>query len=52
VIMLLGTPNLYMISLMNSTALVAVIEATCFSSIYFMNLSTAMKMCVNPPLAF
>jgi hypothetical protein len=51
VIILLGTPNLYMISLMNSTALAAVIEATGFTSIHFVDLSTATKMCVNQPLA-
>jgi hypothetical protein len=50
--MLLGTPNLYMISLMNSIALAAMIEAASFTLIYFVNLSTAMKICVNPPLAF
>jgi hypothetical protein len=38
--------------LMNSTALVTVIEAASFTSIYFVNLSTVMKMYVNPPLAF
>jgi hypothetical protein len=43
---------MYMISLMNSTVLAAVIEATCFTLIYFVNLSTATKMCVNPPLIF
>jgi hypothetical protein len=41
-----------MIYLMNSTGLAAVIEATYFTSIHFVNLSTAIKMCVNPPLAF
>jgi hypothetical protein len=50
--MLLGTPNLYMISLMNSTALAAMIETAGFALIHFVNLSTATKMCVNPPLAF
>jgi hypothetical protein len=50
--MLLGTPNMYMISLMNSTVLAAVIEAAGFTSIHFVNLSTVMKMCVNPPLTF
>jgi hypothetical protein len=29
-----------------------VIEAAGFTSIYFVNLSTAMKMCINPPLTF
>jgi hypothetical protein len=52
VIMLLGTPNLYMISLMNSTTLAAIMEATGFTSIHFVNLSTVTKMCVNPHLAF
>jgi hypothetical protein len=37
---------------MDSTTLVAVIEAAGFTSIHFMNLSTAMKMCVNQPLYF
>jgi hypothetical protein len=41
-----------MISLMNYTALATIMEAAGFSSIHFVNLSTAMKMCVNPPLAF
>jgi hypothetical protein len=50
--MLLGTPNLYMIFLMNSTALAAIMEAAGFTLIHFVNLSTAIKMCVNPPLAF
>jgi hypothetical protein len=45
-------PNLYMVSLMNSTALAAVIEAAIFISIHFVNLSTATKICVNPTLAF
>jgi hypothetical protein len=49
VVMLLGTPNLYMISLINSTAMSDVMEAVGFTSIYFVNLSTTMKMCVNPP---
>jgi hypothetical protein len=43
---------MYMISLMNSTALAAVIEVTGFTSIHFVNVSTEMKMCVNPHLAF
>jgi hypothetical protein len=50
--MLLGTPNLYMISLMNYTALAVVMEATGFTSIHFVNLSTAMKIYVNSPLDF
>jgi hypothetical protein len=41
-----------MVSLMNSTALATVIEVASFTSIHFVNLSTAMKICVNPPLAF
>ncbi len=45
----IGFANMYMISLMNSTALAAVIEVACFTSIHFVNLSTATKMCVNPP---
>jgi hypothetical protein len=52
VIILLGTPNQYMISLMNYTALAAVFEAPGFTSIHFVNLCTATKMCVNPPLVF
>jgi hypothetical protein len=52
VIMLLGSPNLYMISLMNSTSFAAVIEATCFTLIHFVNLSTATNICVNPPMSF
>jgi hypothetical protein len=43
---------MYMISLMNSIALAAVIEAARFTSIHFVNLSTATKVCVNQPLAF
>jgi hypothetical protein len=50
--MLLGMPNRYVICLMNSTALAAVMEAAGFASIYLVNLSTATKMCVNPPLDF
>jgi hypothetical protein len=49
---LLGMPNFYMISLMNSTTLATVIEAAGFTSIHFMNLSTAMKICVDPTLPF
>jgi hypothetical protein len=41
-----------MISLMNSTTLATVIEAAGFTSIHFVNLSTATKMCVSPPLTF
>jgi hypothetical protein len=50
--MLLGMPNWYMISLMNSTTLADVMEVAGFTSIHFVNLSTATKMCANPPLAF
>jgi hypothetical protein len=50
--MLVGMPNMYMISLMNSTAFAAVIEVADFTLIHFVNLSTAMKMSVNPPLDF
>jgi hypothetical protein len=49
---LLGTPNLYMISLMNSTALATMIEVAEFTSIHYVNLSTVAMICVNPPLAF
>jgi hypothetical protein len=41
-----------MICLMNSLALTAVIEVDDFTSIHFVNLSTVMKMCVNPLFAF
>jgi hypothetical protein len=41
-----------MIYLMNSTTLAVVIEAAGFTTIHFVNLSTATKMCMNPPLAF
>jgi hypothetical protein len=37
---------------MNFTTLAALIEAVSFTSIHFVNLSTATKICVNPPLAF
>jgi hypothetical protein len=37
---------------MNSMTLAAVMDAVGFASIHLMNLSTATKMCVNPPLAF
>jgi hypothetical protein len=37
---------------MNSIALAAMMEAAGFTSIHFVNLSTAVKICVNPPLAF
>jgi hypothetical protein len=50
--MLLGMPNQYMISLMNSTILATVMEVAGFTLIHFVSLSTAMKMCMNPPLAF
>jgi hypothetical protein len=50
--MLLGMPNMYMISLMNSPALAIVIGAVDFTSIHFVNLSTMTKICVNPPFAF
>jgi hypothetical protein len=52
VMILLGAPNLYKISLMNSTTLAVVMEAVGFIYIHFVNLSTATKICVNPPLAF
>jgi hypothetical protein len=41
-----------MISLMNSTALATAMEAAGFALMHFVNLSTATKICVNPPLAF
>jgi hypothetical protein len=52
VIMLLGMLNWYMISWINNIALAAIMEAFGFASIHLVNLSTAMKMCVNPPLSF
>jgi hypothetical protein len=52
VIMLLGMPNQYIISLMNSTTWATVMEVAGFTLIYFVSLSTAMKMCMNPPFAF
>jgi hypothetical protein len=48
----LGMPNWYMISRMIFTALAVVMEVAGFVSIHLVNLSTTMKMCVNPPLAF
>jgi hypothetical protein len=36
---------------MNSTALAVVIDASGFALIHLVNLSTTMKMYVNPPLA-
>jgi hypothetical protein len=50
--MMLGTPNLYMTSMMNSTTFAYVMEAAGFALTHFVNLSTATKMCVNPPFAF
>jgi hypothetical protein len=50
--MLLGTLNQHMISLMNSTTLADIIEVAGFTSTHFVNLSTAMKLCVNPPFSF
>jgi hypothetical protein len=52
VIMLLGTPSPYMISQMNSTTLATIMEAPDFALIHLVNLSTTMKMRVNPPFAF
>jgi hypothetical protein len=49
---LFGTPNWYMILEMNYTALVAIMEAVVFTSIHYVNLFTAMKICMNPPLSF
>jgi hypothetical protein len=43
VIMLLGIPNLNIISCMNSTALVEFREVIGFYSIHFVNLSMAMS---------
>jgi hypothetical protein len=51
-IILLGTPNRYMISQMHSTALEVVKEVVDFTSIHLVNVSIAMKLSVNPPLAF
>jgi hypothetical protein len=52
VIMLLGMSNRYMISLMNSTALAAIIDDVGFALTHLVNLYTATKICVNPPLSF
>jgi hypothetical protein len=43
---------MYVIYVMNSTTLAAVIEAAGFTLIHFVNLSTTTKIFVNPPLAF
>jgi hypothetical protein len=43
---------MYIISLMNYITLAVVMEAVGFTSIHFVNLSTMMKMCVNPHLTF
>jgi hypothetical protein len=51
-IILLGMLNMYMIPLLNYTALAVVIDASGFTLIHFIHLSTATKICVNPPLAF
>jgi hypothetical protein len=51
-IMLFGTPNMYMISLINSTALAVVMEAAGFALTHFVNLSTTTKMCLNPSFSF
>jgi hypothetical protein len=40
-----------MISKMNLTAFAAIMEATGFSSIYLVNLSTVTKVCMNLTLA-
>jgi hypothetical protein len=37
---------------MNLTALAAIMQAVGFALIHLVNLSTTMKMYVNPPLAF
>jgi hypothetical protein len=50
--MLLGTLNRYMVSLMNYTALATVIDTPNFALTHLVILSTAMKICVNPPLTF
>ena len=47
----LGTPNLCIISSMNSTALAADVDETGFTSIHLVNLSMATNMCVWPPCA-
>ena len=50
VMMLLGTPKRYMIDLMKLTAVVAVELVMGTASIYLVNLSTATRRCVCPPL--
>ena len=47
----LGKPNLWSISLMNSTALSDEIFVTGLTSIHLVNLSTATNMCVKSPCA-
>ena len=50
VMMLLGTPNRYMMDLMNWTVVVAVELVMGTASIHLVNLSTATSRCVCPPL--
>ena len=50
VIMLLGTPERYMIDLMKLTVVVAVEIVIGTASIHLVNLSTATRRCVCPPL--
>jgi hypothetical protein len=52
VIILLGTPNLYMISWMNLTTFAAVIEAAGFTSTHFVNLSLQWRCVWIHPLLF
>jgi hypothetical protein len=50
--MLLGKLNMYMISLMNSIALAAMIEVAGFTSIHFVNLSNANEDMYKYPFSF
>ena len=49
VMIVLGKPNLWSISLMNSTARSDEIFLIGLTSIHLVNLSTATRMCVKPP---
>ena len=49
VMIVLGKPNLWSISLMNSTARSDEIFLIGLTSIHLVNLSTATSTCVNPP---
>ena len=49
VMIVFGKPNLWSISLMNSTARSYEIFLIGLTSIHLVNLSTATRMCVKPP---